>query len=218
MEHDRGRFLSSFALKILALSTMVIDHVGAVLFPEYLWLRCIGRLSFPIFAFLLAEGYRHTRDVNAYLRRLLLFAVISEPCFDLAFYGRLFYPYGQNIFFTLGISLFALDHLQQGRSRYGRAAWLLAAVLAAELLHTDYGFAGVLMVLAFYFFRSNLPLMTAAVCFINIVLMGWIQSFGAVSMIPVALYNGRKGYSMKYFFYAFYPLHLLILAWIRAAA
>lgn len=209
-------FLSGCSLKLLAAATMVVDHVGAILFPQYLWLRCIGRLSFPIFAFLLGEGFCHTRDVSSYIGRVFLFALLSEPCFDLAFHSRLFDLYGQNIFFTLGISLLAMEGMRRTRFLWEQAVWIAAACAAAEFLRADYGAEGVLMALAFYLFRENLALTALSAVLLNVVVMGGIQSYGALAILPVACYSGEKGRGMKYFFYTFYPLHLLALAGIRA--
>ena len=98
--------LSGFDLKIIAVITMIIDHAGAFLFPQAKILRIIGRISFPIFAFLICEGYEHTKDVKKYMLRLLLFAVISEPFFDLAMSGTIFsLNNGQNVIFTLLIGV-----------------------------------------------------------------------------------------------------------------
>lgn len=92
-------------LKWIAVLTMVIDHVGAILFPDQIWMRVIGRVAFPIYAYCLAEGFRYTSDYRRYLGRLALFAILSEIPFDLAFYGVPFSFAHQNVFFTLTLGL-----------------------------------------------------------------------------------------------------------------
>ena len=103
--------LNSFWLKMIAITTMLIDHVGAVLLPQYPILRIIGRIAFPIFCFLLVEGFMHTHDVIRYMTRIGLFALISEIPFDLLFYGRILDGTHQNVFFTLFIGLVMLYYL-----------------------------------------------------------------------------------------------------------
>ncbi len=101
--------MSGFLLKLLALVTMLIDHTGHVLFPGVMWMRYIGRLAFPIYCFLLVEGFLHTRDLRKYMGRLAVFAVISEIPFDLAIYGEFFEPAHQNVFITLLFGLMAIS-------------------------------------------------------------------------------------------------------------
>ncbi len=101
-ENGGGRDIDGFWLKMLAVVTMLIDHIGAIFFPGVLWIRAIGRLSFPIYAFLLTEGFHHTRSTDSYLKRLVLFACISEPFFDLAFYGELIHPCSPEYLFHAG--------------------------------------------------------------------------------------------------------------------
>ena len=93
--------IKTFLLKWIAIISMLIDHIGAVLFPWCEWMRIVGRLAFPIFAYLLVEGFVYTKDVKKYLVRLGLFALISEIPFDLAFFGTVFAPVHQNVFFEL---------------------------------------------------------------------------------------------------------------------
>ena len=100
--------MSSFALRLLALVTMLIDHAGLALFPRVSAFRCIGRLSFPLYCFLLAQGCRHTRDLRAYARRLLLAACLSEIPFDLLIFGRTACGVEQNVLFSLLLGLLAI--------------------------------------------------------------------------------------------------------------
>ena len=131
-------------LKILALTAMTLDHVGAVLLPQVRLLRMVGRLAMPIYCFLLGEGLRHTRSLPRYLGRLLALALLSEWPFDLAFSSGVNWGY-QNVFFTLVLGLTALALVRTGR--WG--AWIGAAGLAmlAHSLHTDYGWYGVVLTL-----------------------------------------------------------------------
>ena len=133
--------LTSFQLKWIAIFSMAVDHTGALLFPEAMWMRGIGRLAFPIFAFLLAEGYYHTHDVKRYLLRLWLFALISEIPYDLAFQGTLLESGSQNVFFTLGLSLGVLELL----GRLHEPAWqvivLVCGLMIGEWNHFMAGYA-----------------------------------------------------------------------------
>ncbi len=216
--------MSRFQLKILAIVTMLVDHTGAILFPQFPVLRIIGRISFPIFAFLISEGLLHTSNVKKYLWRLFLFALISEVPFDLAFYGQLFHPQRQNIFFTLVLGLAAIAFLNVYRNRNWVVAGTFAAamMLLAEFLHTDYGWFGVALVILFYCFKNN-----RANCVIAFILLVAVYSlsysllefFCIVSILPILLYHGQKGkWNWKYFFYAFYPVHLLLLYFIHTVA
>jgi hypothetical protein len=138
--------LSSFALKSIAIVSMSTDHAGVALFPEQLWMRAVGRLAFPIFAFLLCEGYSHTRSVRRYAVRLGVFALISEIPFDLMGGGNLFDPGHQNIFFTLLIGLltiYGIDKLRDGAGSIAKTAVTIAGVFLAQLIRADYGAFGV---------------------------------------------------------------------------
>ena len=210
-ENGGGRGIDGFWLKMLAVVTMLIDHIGAIFFPGVLWIRAIGRLSFPSYAFLLTEGFHHTRSTDSYLKRLVLFACISEPFFDLAFYGELIHPAHQNIFFTLALSLFMLDKCRDEKAYWKNMGWLLGVMITAELLHVDYGCGGVLVVLLFERLRERKKLMAAAVSLLFIFLWGGVQSFAALALLPILLYNGERGRKIKYVFYTFYPVHLAIL-------
>ncbi len=227
------KILNGNALKMIALITMLIDHIGAAILEIGIiggynngllnisyetamrwWevdnvLRTVGRIAFPIYCFLITEGFVHTRSVKKYALRLGAFALLSEIPFDLAFYHSWFYPGYQNVFFTLFLGLAAMIFMKRFE---GKPLFMVASVAvcagAAQLLHTDYGAAGVLSIAILYFLRNNALEQAAcgAVCF-------FIQEgAAALAFIPIWLYNGKRGkWNLKYLFYAFYPVHLIIL-------
>lgn len=217
--------LNSLHLKLLAMFTMLIDHMGATLFPYALWMRCVGRLAFPIFCFLIAEGCALTRDKKRYAARLLGFAVLSEPAFDLMCGGVWFTMDYQNVLWTLllgALVCWVVDWAQTGAALWQRLpaeAAIAVGFLLAHWLNTDYGGFGVLLVLLFYMTRR-----TKGKLIIQLVGLGvfcWLcspwqgQLLAMLAMLPIALYNGERGFSgraLQYGFYAFYPVHILILS------
>lgn len=236
MEQSRKWGLSGGTLKIIALITMILDH-GTYLFAGYgsqhnLYLlgRGIGRLAFPIYCFLIVEGFVHTRNVKKYCFRLFLFALLSEIPFDLAFFGTVSYMRHQNVFFTLLLGLLLLCLVKWVRQAYGTIsgkeyilrtmlaiAFLLVIYVVSQNLQADYGFQGILLILFFYIYHTNKIATSIANVSINsIMALGSpIQIFGACSVLPICFYNGKKGISLKYFFYAIYPLHLLLFYFIK---
>lgn len=218
LENRRNSFgLDSFALKCIALLTMLIDHVGAILYPDIMILRIIGRISFPIYAFLVAEGFFHTKNVKKYMQRLLVFAIVSEIPFDLALTGKILEFGHQNVFFTLFAGLGLLELYSRQSSMAERIICILVITTCGDLFRSDYGAWGILMIFCFYAFREKRWLKLALVSAINVFAFGWIQSYAVFACIPIALYNGKKGAGMKYVFYSIYPLHLLLLYMIKQA-
>ena len=205
--------LNGFTLKWIALITMIIDHTGATLFPEHMIFRIIGRLAFPIYCFLLVEGAVYTKNKRGYLIRLLAFAVISEIPFDLMVSNQIWNWGAQNVFFTLSIGLLAVYALQKNKPLYSAAALVL--IFVAEFLTTDYGAVGILFIIIFYAFREKLLVKGIAFGVADIFLYGGVQSYAVLALVPIYCYNGKRGRKMKYFFYAMYPIHLLILYGIR---
>ena len=233
--------MSGTALKKIAIITMLIDHIGAAFFYVftssydgsadfagadliYQILRIIGRTSFPLFCFLLVEGFLHTRSIAKYLLRLLLFALLSEIPFDLAFYDKVWDVSMQNVFFTLFLGVLAMASLRWGENlgaakRKGMwrifAGWLgaMLCVGAAYLLRTDYAGGGIVLILVMYVLRTQRKLMSLAGYITMCLVMRESWCFPAFFLIPE--YNGKKGKGAKYFFYVFYPVHLLVLAGIR---
>lgn len=242
MEEKRG--LSGAAFKRIAAASMLIDHIGLVLVWQgwvvcsgrstasmtlYAVLRSIGRLAFPIFCFLLVEGFVHTRSRVKYLLRLLLFAFVSELPFDLAVHGAAWAWKGQNVMFTLALGLLAVwacEKLlrEKGAPAAPRALLAVAAsgfcVLAAWLLKTDYGLYGVLLILVLYLLRERtLPReLGGALVLGSMVVFGhswWIEIFAIAALPALRLYNGERGRQSKWFFYVFYPTHFLLLVLLR---
>ncbi|WP_195985126.1 TraX family protein [Clostridium sp. D33t1_170424_F3] len=214
--------MTGFQLKLLAMLTMLIDHAGMVLFPELTWMRVVGRLAFPLYCFLLAEGAVHTRNIKRYLCRLLAFAVLSEIPYDLACSRVWFDPWGQNVFFTLFFGLLACAALQWFQEKPALVLLLVGVlILAAELLFFDYGGFGVALVMAFYLCRANRVGGALAFTALNTgfsLLNGMcLQLAAPAAAIPMLLYNRKKGKAVnKWIFYGFYPGHLLLLFFLRA--
>ena len=194
--------------------------VNGTLFTADFILQMIGSLAFPLFCFLLVEGFLHTRHLARYLFSLGLFALISDPCFDLALNGTPADFSSQNVFFTLFLGLLAMWGIRQIEtclpSIPASAAWLLkCAVLvlgaaAAWLLKTDYGAYGVFCIGLMYLFRAHRGQAFIFGC-IPLVLLSDSQLFSFFALPLVLAYNGKRGLSLKYFFYGFYPVHLLFL-------
>lgn len=203
--------LDSFQLKCIAIVSMALDHTGAVLYPSQIWLRCLGRIAFPIFCFLIVEGFFHTHDVRRYMGRLGVFALISEIPYDLAFRGVPLEYAHQNVFFTLLIGIGMMVLLERNREWPVKAVILFLAMWLAVLIRSDYNFRGVLLIFVFYIFHESRWLAVTAGGLWNFLYQGVIQKYGVLSVLPLALYNGERGRKMKYFFYIFYPAHLLLL-------
>lgn len=221
--------ITGSTLKIIAMLLMILDHIGAVILeggllrsnlvtssPELLLqverldyiLRMIGRPSFPIFCFLLVEGFLHTRNVKKYALRLFLFALISEIPFNLALFGR-FFDFGmQNIYFTLLIGLLVMAGLNRFREKPPlQILFCIAGLFGGYFLQVDYGYLGVLLIMMLYLFRLNKPMQAAAgsVCVLY-------EPTAIAAFLPIWFYHGERGRSLKYFFYWFYPAHLLLFA------
>ena len=206
--------MNAYQLKWLALITMVVDHLGLALWPDVLWLRCVGRLAMPIYVFLVVEGFRHTHSRERYLLRLCLWALISEPVFDRFVYGQWVVWQGQNILFGLALTLASLWCLETGTR--GWIGVVLCAV-AAEGMRADYGWVTVVLGLAFYLRQNTMPRLPYILgcLLVTGLLCGGIQLWAALAAVPLALYTGRRGKRAGRFWYAIYPLHMLILAFLR---
>lgn len=234
---------TSTSLHIMAMICMLCDHLWGTIVPGNDWLTCIGRLSFPIFAFMIVEGYFHTKCFKQYLKRILLFAIVSEIPFNLAIGSRLFYPVHQNVLWSFLISLLLIrwnEHVKSAnawkRVFVGLASVLIGYIVGLLTL-VDFYNAGILTVLTFYFFRQRKwwSYIGQLLClwYINVELLSGFayqmeflgstyffvrQGLALFALIPIWLYKGKQGYHSKWFqyaCYAFYPLHLLLLGILK---
>lgn len=255
--------MTTFKIKLFAITFMVIDHVGMVFFPQIFLLRAIGRLAFPLFAWLIANGAYHTKNMNKYLLRLFIFALISQIPFILM--NKVFDPYfwGCDVLFTLLLGLIAVILIKKSKNIF--ISLLIVAICAgiAEILNTDYAALGVLTVIAFYFSFNNMKKMIVLqMCVItffiviplaiiiafngapsplipasSLILCGMsclegtlklhyslpvgyvisisIEILALLSLFIIAFYNNQQGWKMKYFFYWFYPAHMLIIFLVK---
>ena len=234
--------LTSNMLRVIAIVLMLSDHIWATYMSFGNWMTYVGRMAFPIFAFQIAEGFVHTSDFKKYALRLLGFAIITEIPFNLFYCSRWFNPYHQNVLFTLLLGLLAIYVLDNVKKNFTAKnvglslLWLALISVAATLGFVDYGFLGMLTVVMFYIMR-DFPFawlgQLVGMVLINIVFFEGLvypleilgktveipyQGFAVFALIPIWLYGGKKGRSnkaMQYGFYAFYPVHMLILYLIK---
>lgn len=245
--------MTSFCLKIIAVIAMTIDHTASIIGQWGLMemgmsqpvsyelvsiMRNIGRIAFPLYAFLIAEGAARTRSMPKYLARLTLFAVISEPFFYFAFHrveltwsgflenlsrGNL-----NNVFFTLALGAAAIFLYQKLEEKTAQRRWLmfvpasLLLIFAAGYVGSDYGMMGVLLIIALYLAKTKwqkcLVIVFWALSLYVISYGAYVSGynvmqgiFAVLSCVPVWLYNGKRGKPVKWSFYVYYPAHLLVL-------
>lgn len=223
------RGISQEALKAIACIAMLLDHIGAIFVPGYP-LRIIGRIAFPIYCFLLAEGAHYTHSPMKYALRLATSMVLSEIPFDLALKSGLTWQ-AQSVMVTLLLGFCAIMGIAHCRSSFIRLVILAGGFLLAEEFNTDYGGYGVLLIVLFSQTRGHWWMQTVALAMVAWMMNSFrinvfgvmvpIEMFALLAMIPIGLYSGRKCTSnkwMQWAFYAFYPLHLAVLAIIKLRA
>lgn len=228
--------MSIFVLKVIACLTMFIGHIPFAL-PDLSigrGMACIGKLSFPIFAFLIYEGYVQNKNFSKYLTRLFVFAIISQIFAQFLFFGTIKVLYF-NMFFTLAFGLLSIRIVDKCKNKY--VAYFISFLLAffAELLNFDFGAIGVLLILSFFVLKSKptfKTLVQAALFFILFVKKStnyaftlsntryvlFLLMFSIIGLVFPNLYNGKKGNNSKFvqiMSYCFYPLHLIILCLLK---
>lgn len=232
-----ARILSGSALKIIAVVSMLCDHVAKFILSSYhfawepwmtvsgvkvnlffLMTSVIGRIAFPVFAFLVVEGYFHTRDLKKYVLNLLVFGIVTIVPWNLLNGGLLSF-YSSNVLFTflLGIlAIYGIDHFK------GWKAFLCVSVALAlsYLLRTDYGIMGVLLLILFHAFRNRREYQSFSL--LACLFRGKKTVGIPLAALSILMYNGKRGFikgkAWKYAFYSIYPLHLLVIYLIRTAS
>ena len=206
--------LTSNQLKLLAMLTMTLDHIGVQLFPGVLWLRIVGRLAFPIYAYMIAEGCAHTRNRRKYLLQMAGLALLCQLVYFFAM-GSLF----QCILVTFTLSILLIYACDTGSRPLTALALLGMAFVTVALprmlpgtdFAIDYGFFGVLVPVAVYLGKTHREklLFTAGALVALAWSVGDIQWYSLAALLPLALYSGQRGKRrMKWLFYLYYPLHL----------
>lgn len=201
---------------------MLIDHIGAIFYPDIIALRVIGRIAFPIYCFLLVQGFLHTSNLKKYMVRMGVFAILSEVPFDLARTGCWMDLEKQNVFITLflGLCCMTIYRLsEQKQQPVLMASGILAVCILSQLIRADYQWLGILLIMIFYIWQtSKLVCYTVFITVTSVyclTVMSWLQAASICALIPIYWYNGKRGkYSFRYVFYFFYPVHLLILYFI----
>lgn len=225
------KIFSNYTLKLIATIAMILDHLAIIFFSStsfiYLILRIIGRISFPIYAFLIVEGFFHTKSLTKYLSRLILLAFISEPIYDYALYNSYFDLTHQNIFFTLTLGLLTITIIDKGKNLLSKKITtksdnliissffviltIIILGLTNELLGNSYGFRGIFLISSIYLFRYNIYLITLSFIISLVFTNSPLDLASIISLIFIILYNGNLGKSKKEFFYSIYPFHLIVL-------
>lgn len=236
--------LTSFHLHIIAMALMLCDHLWATVVPGNDWLTAIGRMTFPLFAFMTVEGFFLTKNLKKYVKRLFVFALVSEVPFNLIMSGSPFYPFHQNVLWTflIGISMIYLNEKVKDKKLIIRiltgAGTVALGAIFGTISFADYYYAGVLTVLVFYFFRGRKLYcflgQLACLSFINFEMLGGLnyvfefygteilfpqQGIAVAAIIPIWLYRGKQGFynkTVKNIYYWFYPAHMLLL-WAAGA-
>lgn len=219
--------LSNNQLKIIAMITMAMDHIGVSLFPQVLWLRIIGRLAMPIYAYMIAEGCRHTRSQGRYLATLALMGIACQLVYFFAM-GSLY----MSILITFSLSIVLCILLHQATVKKTVVSWICVALAVAAVFFLceilprllpgtdygiDYGFFGVLLPVLIFLGKDKFSRLNAA--FIGLCCISLqhdaTQWFSLLALPLLALYNGQRGkWKMKWFFYFFYPVHLVLIHFI----
>ena len=210
--------MSLFILKIIGIISMFIDHYDYIIgLPKSV--EVLGRIAFPIFAFAISEGYKHTRNLKNYILRIGIFAVLLQiPSWIFS------YNYPLNIFFTLFTGLCLISVLKNKNvNDVVKIIFTIMIFFITRKINLDYGLYGFFTILIFTFYRENKVKMIINFVILNIINvvrpnifdLDFTQIYSLLALIPIILYNGERGKNWKYFFYLFYPLHFFVIEGIK---
>lgn len=215
--------MTSFMLKIIALISMTFDHFGDAIIGKFTFFNLLGRISFPIFAFQISEGYIHTKNLKKYFIKLVIFAVLSQIPFIL-FFKTFSTNFSLDIFFTLLIGLLCIYIYDKLSNKIIGIIICIALIIISLLIHVDYGAFGVSIILIFYIFKKSKLLMSIFYIFAcilkylpNLIIYNFHYLyclsliFTCIPIIFILLYNGKQGKKVKYLLYFYYPIHLFVL-------
>ena len=209
--------MSTFILKIIAAIAMTIDHAGLLLFGDETWMRAVGRLAFPLFAYFIAEGFRYTRNRRRYFFGILALGTFCQIVCEIFSPGEVW-----NVLLTFSLSialLYLLDRSKEdARFLAAFGGGLILVFCFTKYIPVDYGFFGVLLPLFPALFEKKWARLGAFAIGLAVLCADShpLQWISLSSLVLLALYNGKPGkYKLKYFFYIFYPLHLAVLWGIR---
>lgn len=232
---NKIQVLSGNALKCIAMTTMIIDHIGYRLLPELTWMRIVGRIAFPVYAFLIVEGFYHTHDRKRYIATMVVAAVLSEVPFDLFLSNRVLDMSHQNVLWTFELGLICMYASESSIKVWQKFSIVFVSLFLSELSGIDYGLRGMLTLMAFYIIKKNgsqsknsvfAAIMIFAIAHVMLpsytsTVFGQavpLQMFAVLALPIIMLYNGKRGSKsavLKYGFYVFYPLHMVCIWLIR---
>jgi TraX protein len=226
--------MTTFQIKLIAIATMIIDHIAFFFYPLSFWPRLIGRLSFPLFAWLIANGAHHTKNINKYLLRLLIFAIFTQPIFNLAnhaFHPNLNYL---NVLFTLSLGIIAIILIKKFKGLINQIIITLLLTYIAITFKMDFNTVGVASIVCFYLFYQNpkAMLISQSLIYTLPALFHWYKfppqsliyathsiryyaPFALLSLLIINKYNDKLGPRLKYLFYLIYPFQYIIFYLIK---
>ena len=218
--------MSVFVIKCIAVIFMVVDHLKYA-FPALNnnFTLYFGRISFPLFAFGIVQGYKHTKDLKKYVKRLFIFGLVSQIPFSLFTSLPTLNVISLNIYFTFILGIFSIMAYDKTENKFKGLIYALLIGVLGQITLVDYGFYGVMLIFSLYIFnesKSKTFILSSLVISIKYLyriyltsgeyldyhVMNWLCTL--IPIFIILLYNGKKGKSFKWFFYIFYPLHLLI--------
>ncbi len=227
-------YMNAFWIKVIAIVAMLVDHFALMAYPDSLPLQIIGRLSFILIAWLIANGAHYTGNIEKYFWRVGIFAVLAQIPYEIGFYlvGR--HPIFLNVLFTLFLGLLAIRFLRLDTNHYVKLGGVAVSIFLAGVLNADYGAGGVLSIVAFYVFFNRPYLMVASQIFIHAILtnlsffiapgfgnefvMHPLEEYAILALPIILLYNKARGFATGLFFYWFFVIQsfaaLILSRWL----